>query len=434
MNIRIQLSILMLAFWLTAPAAQAQPQGPVLLRCGAYFDVAAKRIGGAIGILVVGGRIAQMAPSIPAPQDAAVIDLSGQTCLPGLMDMHVHLMLSTDRPPAALYFTRSSAEKALLAMQNAQTLLRQGFTTIRVVGDLDYYFAVVDLRNAINAGRIQGPRMLVAPHILGILGGHSDLNDMAPDLPNPITGTIVSSGVDAMREAVRREIKYGADWIKITASGGAMSMHDDPRVQQFTDDEIKAVVDEAHRHGRKVAAHVHGNQAGVTAAQAGVDSIEHGTMLEDSAIRAMVAAGTYLVPTVYVVDWLLEQGEASGVPSANLEKVALVQKTRDAAFVKAYKAGVKFVFGTDPIFPYDVTAREFAALVRLGMSPLDALLSATQNAAEMLGLSDQIGRLAAGYRADVVAVPGNPLADITVMEQVRFVMKDGVVVRHDSDR
>ena len=415
----------------SASVAAASHGAAVVLRCGSVVDVEAQKRLGGTSLLVVDGVIEKIAPSLSVPADASEIDLTRATCLPGLMDMHIHLMLSTDRTPAALFYSRSSAAKVLLAMKNAQTLLRNGFTTIRIVGDLDYHFGLVDLRNAINAGDVVGPRMLVAPHILGVLGGHSDLNDVAPDLPYAMTGTVVSSGTDAVREAVRREVKYGADWIKITASGGAMSIGDDPRVQQFTDEEIRAFVDEAHRYGKRIAVHAHGNAAALIAARAGVDSIEHGTMLQDDSIKVMVERGVYLVPTIYVVDWLIEQGHKANVAKESLDKVAMVQRTRDEAFRKAYKAGVKLAYGTDPIFPYDQTNREFAALVRHGVSPMDALRSATINAATMLGLEKEIGSLAAGKRADIVAVPGNPLDDVTVMERVGFVMKGGRIIRDD---
>ena len=242
------------------------------------------------------------------------------------MDMHVHLFIDSSVGTVADNFLqKSSATNALLGLKRLQLMLKNGFTTIRVPGDVDYQFAGVDLKHPIGRGDFDGPRMVVAPHALSQLGGHADLNTMRPDSP-AIVGTIVKAGTDNVREAVRCEVKYGADWIKITASGGVMSQHDDPRVQGWTDEEIFALVDEAQRVGVKITAHVYGDQAGMTAARAGFDSIEHGTMIQDETIAMMKKNGVVLVPTVYVLDWILEQGIGPGITPNSYEKAVMLSE------------------------------------------------------------------------------------------------------------
>ncbi len=417
---------LLLGLFATASFADS-----AVLRCGTLVDVQRNRLVHRQDILVTDGVIRDIGPELTVPGDASVIDLTAQYCLPGLMDMHVHLFIDSSVGTVADNFLqKSSAANALLGLKRLQVMLNKGFTTIRVTGDIDYQFTSIDLRNAIARGDFDGPRMLVAPHALSELGGHVDLNTMRSDGPK-IAGTIVAAGVDNVREAVRREVKYGADWIKITASGGVMSQHDDPRVQGWTDDEIFAFADEAHRLGVRIAAHVHGDQAGNTVARAGFDSIEHGTMLQDETIAIMKQNNVVLVPTLYVLDWILEQGIGPGITANNYEKAVQVAKMHKTALIKAYGAGVRIAMGSDPIFPHEESNREFASMVKAGITPWDAIRAGTITAAELIGLEEEIGSLAAGKQADIVAVSGDPVADITHLERVGFVMKGGKEIRND---
>lgn len=410
-----------------ACGAQADSQ---LLRCGAVVDVERERILVRSDIAVKNGVIEAVGQNLNAG-NAAVIDLGDEFCMPGLMDMHTHLFIDSRAGTVAQnLLNKSSGTNALQGLKRAQSMLKNGFTTVRVPGDIDYGFAAIDIRNSIERGEFIGPRMLVAPHALSQLGGHGDLNAIRPDGPT-VNGTVVQAGVDNVREAVRRQVKYGADWIKIMASGGVMSQHDDPQVQGWTDEEIFAFADEAHRLGVKITAHVHGNQAGMTAVRAGFDSIEHGTMLEDETIRAMAESGVVLVPTRYVLEWILEQGVGGGITEDNLRKARMVDAMHRRVLARAYDAGVTIAMGSDPIFPHDESTREFAALVRAGLSPWDAIKAGTINAAELIDLGLELGSVKAGKIADIVAVPQNPVEDISALERVGFVMKAGVVVRND---
>lgn len=413
------------------PVSAANLSNAKLLQCGAVVDVESRQMLRNMQLLVVDDAIQDIGRDLNMPEGASVIDLSDQFCLPGLMDTHVHLFIDSEAGTLAENFlNKSSADNALLGLKRLQIMLNDGFTTIRVPGDIDYQFTVVDLRDAVNRGDFDGPRMLVAPHALSPLGGHVDLNSIRPDGPH-VVGTIVAAGVDNVRQAVRREVKYGADWIKITASGGVMSQHDDPRIQSWTDEEIFAFADEAHRLGVKITAHVIGNQAGLKVARAGFDSMEHGMMLQDETIQAMVENDVVLVPTRYVLEWILAQGVGGGITEDNYRKARLVNDMARQSLMKAYRAGVKIALGSDPIFPHEQIPCEFASMVRAGIEPWDAIRAGTINSAELLGLEEEIGSLAVGKQADIVAVAGDPAADITELERVGFVMKGGEVVRND---
>jgi imidazolonepropionase-like amidohydrolase len=413
---------------LTAPV----PAPATVLHCGFLLDIEHERIVRDVDVLVEGGRIRKVGAAIAAPTGASEIDLRGQHCLPGLMDMHAHLFVDT----AAATDTdnllkKSSGANALQGLKSAQTMLRNGFTTIRDPGDSDYHFTLIDLRDAINRGDFDGPRMFVAPHLLSPLGGHGDTNEIRPDGPE-ILGTVVHAGVDNVREAVRREVKYGADWIKIAASGGVMSQRDNPRTQAWTDEEMFAFADEAHRLGVKITAHILGESAAYAAARAGFDSIEHGAMLDDKTVRLMVDKHIVLVPTLYVLEWVLKQGVGGGVTPDNYRKAQLFATVHKQSLLKAYKAGVMIAMGSDPIFPHEEIAREFASMVNAGMRPWDAIEAGTINSAQLLGIKEDSGSLAIGKRADIVAVPGDPVADITLLQRVGFVMTNGKIIRNDS--
>ena len=411
---------------------------PVVIRAGRLLDVGSGEVRTNVTILVRQGRIVAvgdpesrgLGTGLRLPADAEVIDLSQATVLPGLIDLHAHILLEPGDVMGS-YIRRSSARKALDGLRHAQALLAAGFTTLRDPGDADAYYAAVEIRNAIQRGEFVGPRLLVAPHFLSPTGGHGDFNELAPDVVVLADGKIVDSP-DAMRRTVREEIKYGADWIKLFATGGVLSAHDDPRVQAFTDEELRAAVEEAHRHGKKVAAHAHGAAGLKAAVRAGVDSIEHGALIDDEAIALLRERGTTLVPTLYVANFITEEGARRGIPEDRVAKARNLLPERDRALRAAFAAGVKVAFGTDTgVFPHGQGGREFAHLVRLGLTPLQAIRSATVVAAELLGLENEIGTIEAGKRADIIAVADNPLENIRTLEEVKFVMKDGRVIRND---
>ncbi len=401
----------------------------LVVDCGVVVDVTNEAMIPNTSIYVVDGMIEYVGKNTRDSLDRERIDLSAYWCLPGLMDMHAHLFMDSLTETIFDQFVRkSSAENALRGLRTLQTMLRNGFTTVRIPGDLDRHFATIALRDAIAAGDFTGPRMFVAPHALSPLGGHADLNDVAPDGP-PVTGAIiVPAGTDNVREAVRREVKFGADWIKIMGSGGVMSEHDDPAAQAWTDEEIYAFADEAHRLGKKITAHVHGNRPAITAANAGFDSIEHGTMLEVDGIEALRKNGTVLVPTVYVLDWIVAQGPSAGISQNNYQKAIRVVEGRDRALAAAYKRGVPIAFGSDPIYPPEDTPKEFAHMVQSGIPPWGVIAAATTVSAELLGIEGELGSLEPGKRADIIAVGGDPVVDVSVLEDVQFVMQDGRII------
>jgi imidazolonepropionase-like amidohydrolase len=401
--------------------------------CGSLIDPVEGRVRQDVTIEIKDELITDVRRSSPLPQGANVIDLGNSTCMPGLFEMHAHLL--ADGTLFSRPYGVSNSEAALTQLRQAQRAMKDGFTTIRSTAEWGAY-ALVDVRNQINKGHFKGPRIFVAPHNLSPTGGHGDINDYPPDAAIKLTGNNVPAGADAIREAVREEVKYGADWIKISASGGVMSEHDDVTVAGFTQEEMNAWADETHRYKKKITAHVHGNDAAVMAAKAGFDSIEHGTMIEDDAIALMVENGVWMVPTVWIVDEVARRCEAAGAgaPSAsNCEKIMQVKAVRDESFRKARSAGVKMAFGVDAIWGVQDNPREFSSLVGLGVSEMEALQMATINAATMLDLQHELGSVEPGKRADIVAVAGNPLNDISEMERVKFVMKDGSVYLDETD-
>jgi imidazolonepropionase-like amidohydrolase len=290
-------------------------------------------------------------------------------------------------------------------------------------------FSDVALRDAVNAGDVPGPRMLVSGPALGITGGHCD-NNLLPYEYHAIEPG-VADGVEAVQHKVREVIKYGADVIKICATGGVLSRGDNPQASQYTLEEMKAIVADAHRLGRKVAAHAHGAEGIRWASMAGVDSIEHGSYIDDAAIAEMKKNGTYLVPTLYLMDWFFENAEKIGTPPEMVAKGKAVMPAARQNVARAFAAGVKVGFGTDAaVYPHGQNAHEFAVMVKLGLTPLQAIQSATINDADLLGWSDKVGTIEAGKWADIIAVDGDPLADVTTLERVKFVMKGGAVVKN----
>jgi imidazolonepropionase-like amidohydrolase len=427
---RVVLTATLLALCSTPFAVMAQE--PVYdIHCGKLLDVEKRQVVSNQHILVRNGTIAEIGSSVNAPADAVRIDRSSQVCAPGLFDTHVHLFIDSTRATIDVgRLQQSSAYNALMGVRNAQKLLHSGFTTVRVPGDMDTYFAGVEIRDAFRRGDFIGPRMLVAPHTLGPLGGHGDANSIAVDQGIPQHSNIVD-GVEGARLAVRREIKYGADWIKIMGTGGVMSQHDDPEVAAYTQEEMNAFADEAHRHKKKITAHIHGDSGGRMAVEAGFDSIEHGTLLSQETIELMAERGTWLIPTRYVQDWILEMGQSGGITANNLAKAQQVAKASAGMMQAAYKAGVKMALGSDPIFPMEQSIREFSAMARILGDNWFVLRAGTISAAEMLDLDQLVGSLKVGKQADIVAMPLNPIDDMKNIEEVNFVMIGGRLVRND---
>ena len=397
----------------------------VVIRAGHLLDVKSGKTLPNQTIVIQGDKIANVGPDAPVPAGAQVIDLSNATVLPGLIDAHTHITMTTNFGYSRLGI--SIPREALNGARNARVTLDAGFTTIRNVGASG--FTDVALRDAINAGDVPGPRMLVSGPALSITGGHCD-NNLLP-FEDHAQSAGVADGVEAVQHKTREIIKYGADLIKICATGGVLSHGDNPQASQYTLEEMKAIVADAHRLGRKVAAHAHGAEGIRWASEAGVDSIEHGSYIDDAAIATMKKNGTYLVPTLYLMDWFFENAEKIGTPAELIAKGREVMPAARKNVARAFAAGVKVGFGTDAaVYPHGMNAHEFAVMVKLGLTPLQAIQSATVNDADLLGWSDKVGTLEPGKWADIVAVDGDPLADVTTLERVKFVMKGGEVVRN----
>ncbi|HEX6772350.1 MAG TPA: amidohydrolase family protein [Acidobacteriaceae bacterium] len=420
------LSICLLTFPALGPA-QAKPAGRTLVRAAHLVDVRAGRLLDAQTLVVSGDRIVSVQPTaqLQAQPGDNVIDLGNATLLPGMIDVHTHLTDQTNFEPYHELST-SVAKSALIGAHNAKITLEAGITTVRNVGADG--FADVDLRDSINEGLIEGPHMQVSGPALGITGGHMD-NNLLPEQYH-VTADGVADGIPAVQHMVRMNIKYGADLIKIGATGGVLSKGDDPQASQYTLEEMQAIVADAHRLGRKVAAHAHGAQGILWASEAGVDSIEHGTYMNDEDIRMMKEKGTYFVPTAYLIDWVRDNAH---LPTFYLKKMQDVSAVEKANAKHAITAGVKVAMGTDAaVYPHGLNAHEFEVYVRdFGMTPLEALRAGTVNAADLMGWSDRVGSLDPGKWADAVAVQGNPLEDITVLQHPVFVMKSGMIYRND---
>ena len=408
----------------------AQAQTPaVVVKAGRILDVRTGQYRARQTILIEGGRILALGCTqeleAKLPAGARVIDLGNQTVLPGLIDCHTHLTYAPGLiGPAGLHM--SVPREALLGARNARVTLEAGFTTVRNLAAHGY--ADVALRDAINSGDVPGPRVLASGPALSITGGHFDQNFLAPQFHWTSDG--VADGVAGVTLKVRENIKYGADVIKFMATGGVLSEGDDPALEQYSPEEMRAIVETAHGLGRKVAAHAHGALGIRNAVLAGVDSIEHGTYIDEGCIRLMKEHGTYLVPTLYLMEWFPEHASQLGMTPGVLEKARVVMGFAGKNVGAAMRSGVKVALGTDAaVYPHGLNAHELAAMTRLGLTPLQAIQAATINAADLLGWADRVGTLEAGKFADLIAVDDDPLADVTVLERVAFVMKDGQVVK-----
>jgi imidazolonepropionase-like amidohydrolase len=382
-------------------------------------------------VLVQGSKILAAGAGVAVPAGATVIDLGDATLLPGFIDSHTHLTGQAGDSYVRDFFEglqRPPTEQAFYGAEYARKTLEAGFTTVRDVGsekDID-----VGLRNAIDAGLTPGPRMLVARYALGATGGHCDNTGFPPGTfgAEPGLERGILHGADEGRQAVRLNIKYGSDVIKMCASGGVLSLGDDVSAPQLTDEELSAIVDESHRLKRKTAAHSHGDLAARAAVKAGIDSIEHGSFLTDETLSLMKSKGTFLVPTCMAGQWTGLKLERFPPPVAAKAKAAL--DAHNDMMRRAVKLGVRIAFGTDSgVSPHGQNAGEFALLVERGLTPAQALKTAGPSAAELLGLAGEIGTLEKGKEADIVAVPGDPLKDIGATERVVFVMKGGKVFK-----
>jgi imidazolonepropionase-like amidohydrolase len=386
-------------------------------------------------VLVRGERIEAVVPMGEVPSDVARIDLPGHTLLPGLMDMHSHLIGGQDdgRGYASLVM-RSGAQEALEGVKNARDTLMAGFTTVRDIGTFRA-FADVALRDAIEAGWFEGPRMRCAGAYVTCPGGGGDVTGLAPDVDAVVPRELrfgVTSGIDQMRANVRRILGYGADFIKIIATGAVLTSGTNPGAPEFTEDELRAAVEETALAGTYVAAHAHGAEGIKRAVRAGARSIEHGSLMDDEAIALMADRGTYLVADMYDGDYMLEVGPSLGYTDEVIRKVVMTNDTQREGFAKCVQAGVRIAHGTDSgIAPHGWNAKNLAYYVRYGLSEMGAIQSATRWAADLIGWEDRVGAIAPGLLADVIAVPGDPAADVRILEDVPFVMKGGAIVKDD---
>jgi imidazolonepropionase-like amidohydrolase len=419
---------------LAAPAYAQTPPPPatkIVVHAGRLLDVRAGRWLQDENIYIEGDRIVRVEPGkAEAPPGWTLVDLSRASVLPGLIDCHVHLTLSPSSFGYELLGV-SEARQALTGAANARKTLLAGFTTVRNVGA--WGFTDVALRDAINAGELPGPRLQVSGMPLSITGGHFDNNLLPWEYHARFAS--VADGVEGVRQKVREEVKYGADLIKFMASGGVLTRGDDPQVPQYSKEEIETIVAEAHRLGRRVAVHAHGAQAILWAVEAGVDSVEHGSYIDDAGVAAMKRHGTYLVPTLYTGDFLLQNMKALRLPDALAAKAREVLPAAKTNVARAMQSGVKVAFGTDAgVYPHGLNAHEFNALVQAGLPPLAAVRSATLNAADLMGWGDRVGAVEPGKLADLIAVDGDPLSDVRTLEAVHFVMKGGQVYRNDYEK
>ena len=408
-------------------------QAATIIHAGQAFTSTSEKLTGPISIVVDGNTITRVEKGhITVGEGDTLVDLSDSVVLPGLMDMHVHLSFQQGGTASYLKrFTQNEADYALMASHYAEKTLMAGFTTVRNLGDS--YNETVALRNAINRGIATGPRIYTAAKSIATTGGHADpTNGMAKRISphvGPEQGVI--NGVDEARQAIRQRYKDGADTIKITATGGVLSVAKSGQNPQFMDDELTAIVETARDYGMKVAVHAHGKEGMIRAIKAGVASIEHGTYMDKEVMKLMKKHGTYYVPTILAGNFVAEKAKIDGYfPDIVRPKAAAIGPLIQATFSKAYKAGVNIAFGTDSgVSAHGDNAQEFALMVEAGMPPAEAILSATVNTAKLLDVEDTLGTLEAGKLADIIAVKGNPLTDISVLEHVQFVMKDGKIYK-----
>ena len=422
--------IVVVVILLTFSFSVAVGEETIVLKADRLVDVQKGKLVKNATVVIVGNRIESVNPR-RLPKESRVIDLGDVTLMPGLMDMHRHLTSIISKNRYMEKFTLNPQDHTIRAVANAEKALMMGFTSVRNVGDRAG--ATVALRNAINKGVVPGPRIFTAGRSIATTGGHADqTNGMRADLmgdPGPKEG-VINGPYDA-RKAVRQRYKETSDLIKITATGGVMSVATSGQNPQFTDDELEAIITTAREYGLPVAAHAHGIEGMKRAIRAGVNSIEHGTFIDDEAVELMKRKGTFLVPTLTVAEWATEKAKEEGYfPEVVQKKAAKVGPVTKKALERAYKGGVRIVFGTD--FSGDNNLGEFALMVKAGMKPMDTIIAATLNAAQLQRVDDRLGSIEAGKLADLVAVKGNPIDDIRAMENMMFVMKDGKVYKNEE--
>jgi len=419
--------------------AQNPPTPPktTYILAGRLFDATSDKVRENVLVTIEGDRIKSVASGATAPSDATVIDLSHATVLPGLIDCHTHLSARADRYNPIYRFRDTPFDHAFYAVVNARKTLEAGFTAVRDVGSPP--FLAVDLRNTINEGFIPGPRIVASGPGISITGGHGDLNNYSPQtrvsmFPDERNFQIADDA-NQLRHVVRAQVKYGVDVIKILATGGVLSKGDNPGAPQFTFEELKAAADTAHMAGRKIAAHAHGTEGIKNSILAGIDSIEHASLIDDEGIRLAKEHGTYLVMDIYNDDYILNEAPKVGLEQENIDKERMVGRLQRENFEKAVKAGVKMAFGTDAgVYPHGDNARQFYYMVKFGMTPAQAIRAATSNAADLIGRAQEVGTIEPGKYADIIAVTADPLSDVRALEHVDFVMKGGTVYKDLNKR
>lgn len=437
--LRIAVTGCAIAFFYPLASAQSKTQGPppvLYVKAGHLFDATSDQVRDNVVLVVEGERISKVgaAAEIKIPADAKVVDLSNDWVLPGLIDCHTHLEARADKYDPINDVKDTPFMGGFNGVVNANKTLQAGFTSVRDVGSQPFF--AVDLRRAIDEGYIPGPRVVASGPPLSITGGHGDMNGFAPAVSNYMYPAekdfAIVDSPDEIRHAVRAQVKYGVDVIKILATGGVLSQGDKPGAEQFTYEEMKVAVDTAHQAGRKVAAHAHGTQGIKDAIRAGVDSIEHGSLIDAEGIGMMKQHGTYLVADIYNDDYILGKAVEFGLPQENVDKEKALGRLQRENFQKAVEAGVKIAFGTDAgVYPHGDNAKQFHYMVKFGMTPAGAIRAATQSAADLIDRAKDVGTLEAGKYADLIAVTANPLEKVEVLEHVSLVMKGGKVYKDE---